>query len=87
MAIMFIPAQWRDLTHQQTEVEIDASTLRDALTELDRQFPGIHTRLFEHETVRPSIQISVDGSLNSRNLRTPLRPDSEVHFLPAIGGG
>lgn len=87
MATLFIPAQWRDLTQQQSAVEIDASTLREAITELDRQFPGIHTRLFEHEAVRPSIQISVDGSLNSRNLRTPLRADSEVHFLPAIGGG
>lgn len=87
MATLFIPAQWRDLTEQQTEVEIDASTLREAISELDRRFPGIHTRLFENESVRPSIQISVDGSLNARNLRTPLHADSEVHFLPAIGGG
>lgn len=87
MAILFIPAQWRDLTNQQTELKIDASTLREAISELDRRFPGIHTRLFENESVRPSIQISVDGSLNARNLRTPLQPDSEVHFLPAIGGG
>lgn len=87
MATLFIPAQWRDLTGQQTEVEIDATTLREAISELDRRFPGIHTRLFENDAVRPSIQISVDGSLNSRNLRTPLSAASEVHFLPAIGGG
>ena len=87
MPKLFIPAQWRDLTNQQTEVKIDASTLQQAISELDRRFPGIHTRLFENDAVRPSIQISVDGSLNSRDLRTPLSPDSEVHFLPAIGGG
>ncbi|PQO29339.1 molybdopterin synthase sulfur carrier subunit [Bremerella cremea] len=87
MAIVFIPAPWRDLTNQQPQVEVDATTLRELIDELDRRFPGIHTRLCENDTVRPSIQISLDGTLISRNLRTSLDPQTEVHFLPALGGG
>lgn len=87
MAIVYIPAQWRDLTDGKLQVEIDATNLRDLLGELDRRFPGIHTRLYENDVIRPSIQISLDGTLTSRNLRTPLEPQTEVHFLPAIGGG
>ncbi|GAA4440544.1 MoaD/ThiS family protein [Bremerella cremea] len=87
MATVFIPAQWRDLTDQQSRVEIEAPSLRELVDQLDRRFPGIHTRLCQGDAVRPSIQISVDGILTSRNLRTPLTSESEVHFLPAIGGG
>lgn len=87
MAVVFIPAQWRDLTDQQSHLEIEADTLRDLVDELDRQYPGIHTRLCDNGTVRSSIQISVDGTITSRNLRTPVDAESEVHFLPAIGGG
>ncbi len=87
MAIAFIPAPWRDLTGQQTKVEVEAATLRELIEELDRRFPGIHTRLCEKGAVRSSIQVSLDGTLISRNLRTPLKPQTEVHFLPAIGGG
>ncbi|WP_158264864.1 MoaD/ThiS family protein [Blastopirellula marina] len=87
MAIVFFPAQWRDLTDGQSQLEINAACLRDLLDELDRRFPGIHTRIYENGAIRSSIQISLDGTLTSRNLRSPLEPQTEVHFLPAIGGG
>ena len=33
------------------------------------------------------LAVSVDGQLASRGLFEKLRNDSEVHFLPALGGG
>ena len=37
------------------------------------------------DAIAPGLAVSVDGSMTSRLLA--IRPDSEIHFLPAIGGG
>jgi molybdopterin synthase sulfur carrier subunit len=87
MARVFIPAQWRDLSGGVVEVELPGSTLGEVVDALEARFPGMAARLCEDGAIAPGLAASIDGSVTSRGLLAPIAPDSEVHFLPAIGGG
>ncbi len=87
MALVYIPAQLRKLADGTVQVEIDAATVGELVAELDRRFPGIQARLCDGEELRSSLRVSIDNSVNSRGLRAKVQPDSEVHFIPALGGG
>lgn len=87
MATAFIPHQLRDLTDGQAQLEIPAGTVRDAIHALEQKFPGIKARLCRDEELSPALQVTVDGILSHRGIRAKVLPTSEVHFLPAIGGG
>ena len=87
MARVFIPAQWRDLTGSVAEVLVEGGVLAELITDLDRQFPGIGERACDDGELAPALAVSVDGRIVTRGLRSPVQPTSEVHFLPAIGGG
>jgi molybdopterin synthase sulfur carrier subunit len=87
VATVYIPAQWRDLTGGVERVEIDGTTLRQIATALEAQFPGIAARLGDDGGVAAGLAVSIDGAIAARGLLAPVGPDSEIHFLPAIGGG
>jgi len=44
-------------------------------------------RLCDEGRLRPNISVVVDGTVSTLRLRHQLSETSEVHFLPAIGGG
>ena len=87
MAKVFIPAQWRDLTGGATVVEVDATSLRQVIATLESRFPGIAERACERGEIAGSLAVSIDGAITSRGMLAPVGSTSEVHFLPAIGGG
>ena len=87
MPRVFIPPLARDVTGGVAECDVEGTTVRDVLEELDRQFPGLWDRICRGNSLAPGIQVSVDDSLTKSGLRAKLQPSSEVHFLPAIGGG
>lgn len=87
MAQVFIPPQLRELTHGQQTVEAVGTRLRGVIEDLDRQFPGIAVRLIEESRLVAGIAVAIDGALATLGLLTPVAPASEVHFLPAVGGG
>jgi sulfur-carrier protein len=87
MAKVFIPAQWRDLSGGVAVLEVDATHLAGVIAALDVAFPGIALRATNDEGIAPGLAVSIDGAIASRGLRAPVRPSSEIHFLPAIGGG
>lgn len=87
MATAFIPHQLRDLTGGQAQLEVPPGTVRDAVIALEAAFPGIKARLCRDEELSPALQVTIDGILSHRGIRAKVSPTSEVHFLPAIGGG
>ena len=87
MAKVFIPAQWRDLTGPTAEVEIVGATLGEIVAALEARFPGVAARLCDDDTIAAGLAVSIDGAVTSRGLLAPIEPNSEVHVLPAIGGG
>ena len=87
MPTLFIPAPVRDLTQGLPSVAVTGSTVREAIENLDTQFPGIKDRLCENERIRPNISVMVDGQVSTLKMREKLSETSEVHFVIAISGG
>jgi sulfur-carrier protein len=87
MPRVFIPAQLRDLSAGQAEVDVAGETVRELVKDLDRRFPGIKDRLSSNGELSPALQVSIDGEFSRRGLDARVNPSSEVHFLPVFGGG
>ena len=87
MATVFIPSLMQNLTGGKTRVEIEGSTVRQIINNLDEQHPGIKERLVDDNRVKPNISVAIDGEVTSLGMLEKVGEKSEVHFLPAIGGG
>jgi molybdopterin synthase sulfur carrier subunit len=87
MATVFIPSLMQKLTDGQSQVEIEGATVRQLITELESQFPGIRDRLVEDNRIKGNISVAVDGEITPLGMLERVGENSEVHFLPAIAGG
>jgi len=87
MATIVIPAQLRKLTGGLDRVKASGRTIGRLIDDLERQFPGIGDQLLQDGDVKPSIAVSVDGEMGTGGVLEPVGEDSEVFFLPALGGG
>lgn len=87
MAFVYIPTQLRSLTGGTERVEVAGENLRQVIAALDAAYPGLGSRLIKDEGISPGLAVSIDGAFTSRGLLAKVQPDSEIHFLPAIGGG
>ena len=87
MATVFIPAQLRELSGGVQSVEIEARNVREIVDQLDEMFPGFKDRICTDGNIPPSLQVSIDSIMTSRGMIAKVKPQSEVHFIPAIGGG
>jgi molybdopterin synthase sulfur carrier subunit len=85
-----IPSALRGLTGGKDEVDTTAATVRDAITDLERRYPGIAARVLDGDRgVKPFIRIFV-GSEDIGDLAgldTPIGERDEVMIIPAIAGG
>ena len=77
----------RNLSAGRHRVEVEGATVRQVIENLDKQFPGMKERLLENGSLMPGISVIVDGQQSQLGLLERLEEASEVHFLPAIGGG
>ncbi len=87
MATVIIPAQLRKLTGGKDRVKAKGRNVRQLIEDLDRQFPGFSEQLLQDGDVKPSIAVSIDGEMGTGGVLEPVGEDSEVFFLPALGGG
>ena len=87
MPTVIIPALLRKFTGGLERVEVPGKSIRELVRNLGVRFPGIDNQLLEDGDIRPSIAVSIDGELATGGVLDPLKDDSEVHFIPALGGG
>lgn len=87
MATVFIPSLMQTLTDGEKQVRVEGSTVRQIINNLDGMYPGVKARLVEDDRVKPNISVAVDGEVTPLGMLEKVGEDSEVHFLPAIGGG
>jgi hypothetical protein len=87
MPVVSIPASLRGLTRGVQRVEVQASGVRQLISRLDEQFPGISRRLTDGDRLRPGIAVAIDSRISDLGLLQPLQPESEVHFVMTAGGG
>jgi len=87
MATVFIPALLRKLTQGKDRTVATGATLKDIIDDLERQFPGFRDRVIEKGDLAGSIAVAVDGEVITGGLSESVPANSEIHFVPAIGGG
>ena len=89
MATVFIPRRLRPLAQGNKQVEVTATTVRQVIEALDVAHPGLKSKLYdaERDALARGMAVTVDGVTSELGLLESLRPQSEVHFLPAIAGG
>jgi molybdopterin synthase sulfur carrier subunit len=87
MATVWIPSLLRQLTAGREAVTVAGTTVRQLIEQLDAMYPGLRARLTDGDTLRPGLAVVVDGQVATLGLAQPVAQESEVHFLPAIGGG
>jgi molybdopterin synthase sulfur carrier subunit len=87
MPTVVIPALLRKFTAGVERVEVPGRTVRELIRNLGDRFPGIADQLLEDGDIRPSVAVSIDGEMATGGVLDSVRDDSEVHFIPALGGG
>jgi molybdopterin synthase sulfur carrier subunit len=87
MAIVYIPEPLQALSKGQKEVTLEATTVRQIIAQLEALYPGMEDALVDDGDLRPHIAVAVDGEVSIRGLVEPVGAASEVHFIPALGGG
>jgi molybdopterin synthase sulfur carrier subunit len=89
MPEVWIPPLMQRLTGGQQKVHVAGQTIRQVIDNLDQVFPGLKMELYdaEEDLVMPGIAVVVDGETSQLGLLEHVRADSEIHFLPALGGG
>ena len=77
----------QSLTDGKHEVEVEGATVRQIINNLEVAFPGMKERLLDQGQMKPNISVAVDGEVTPLGMLEKVGENSEVHFLPAIGGG
>ena len=85
-----IPTPLRKLTNNEELVEVNGSTVADAIVELQSRYPGIKERLLDDTgAVRRFVNVYVNEEdiRFLQNQQTPLKDGDEMSIIPAIAGG
>ena len=89
MAEVWIPPKLQVLTAGDQQVQVEGSTVRRLINNLEEQHPGIKEYLVddEEDDLIPGLAVIIDGEVSQLGMLDKVGESSEVHFLPAIGGG
>ena len=79
--VVFTRGFSRRYTGGVTEFAVEARNLRGVIKEMDRRYPGLGMHLEEETTV------AIDGEIHEVGYYQPIRPGSEVFFIPKLEGG
>lgn len=74
-------------TQGANTVEANGNNVRELINELELTYPGLKNALVQDGTLRQGVAVAVDGQIVNRGLFQSLSDDSQVSFVPAIGGG
>ncbi len=90
MATVIIPTPLRKFTHNTARLDIQATTVGEALQKLATDYPELKKHLFDEQgQIRTFLNLFV-GEDDVRDLQwadTPLAPEATLSIVPAIAGG
>ena len=84
-----IPAQLRALTGNESEAQVEGSSVGEALDAVYARFEGLRDRITENGELRRFVNVYVGGE-DIRfldGLDTNVEDGDEVTILPAVAGG
>ena len=68
-------------TGGKTEFDVEATTFRQLVRELEKKYPGLGNQVEE------SMAVAIDGEIFQDAYHAELKPGSEIVLIPKIGGG
>ncbi len=89
MPEVWLPPRMQNMTGGRQQVVVEGATVRQVINNLEREYPGTRDLLMdmEEDDLLPGLAVVVDGETSLLGLLERVKESSEVHFLPAIGGG
>ena len=87
MVTVFVPTMLQPLTGGVQQVDVEAGNIRQVVDQLEELYPGMKERLTEDGRIKRNLAVSIDGEIARLGLLEKVGEHSEVHFVPAIGGG
>ena len=81
MTKVFLGSNLKNLTNGVEELEVEATSVKSLIVELDRQFPGIA------EALDSGFALAIDGEVIANPGYEKLKEVSEVRFLSPLKGG
>lgn len=81
MARVTLTGSLRQYTGGETVLELEVANIRELMRKLAERYPDLAPHLEE------GLAVAIDGEIYQDALFAPVKPDSEVHLMPAIGGG
>ena len=85
-----IPALLRSLTNGQRELDVEGSTIREIIENIDKSYPGFRAKLLdENGALKNFMNIFVnDRNIKTLNgVNTEVNPEDNIYILIAIAGG
>lgn len=89
MAVIKIPSPLRAYTGSQAKVNVEGSTVSEALDNLVVQYPDLKPHLFNEGKLRNFVNVFL-GDEDIRFLdgvNTELAADADLRIIPSIAGG
>ena len=87
MPKLFLPYHLKKETNNEDYVEVEGSTLREVIENLEKMYPGTKDYLVEGNRIKPGLSAISGYAATRKGLLQELEEDTEVHFLPSIAGG
>jgi MoaD family protein len=84
-----IPAQLRALTGNESETQVEGSSVGEALDAVYARYEGLRERITEDGELRRFVNVYVGGEdiRFGQGLDTPVGDGDEITILPAVAGG
>jgi molybdopterin synthase sulfur carrier subunit len=87
MPRVYIPPLLRPQADGAEWLDVPGYSVREVIDSLTQQYPALGAALVEDDSLRAGLTVVVDGDVTPSGLLQKVAPESEIHFLPAIGGG
>lgn len=81
MAHVTLIGTLRQFTGGVTELDVEATTVRQLFARLGQQYPSLAPHLEQ------GLAVAIDGQIYQDALFQQIGADSEIHILPQIAGG
>lgn len=85
-----VPVSLQKLTHDQARVEVEGTSVKQAIESLEQRHPGVRESLFDDQgNLRRFVNLFVneDDIRNLQGQETPLKDGDQIYIVPAIAGG
>jgi len=85
-----IPVALRQYTQNQSDLQVDASTVQEMLQKLDALFPGLKAFILDEGSgLRRYVNVFVNGKdiRSGDGITTKLKEGDQVRIVPAVAGG